>query len=102
MGAAGPRAKVVLSGDFNADGRLDLALVSSGGTAAVLLGNGNGTFQAAISHALATLPVAAITADLNRDGRLDLVTVNDVSDSVSVRLGNGDGTFKTGMHYPRR
>jgi hypothetical protein len=80
--------------DFNSDGRLDLF---AGGS--VLLGNGNGTF---VLYATYPSGVFAAAADLNRDGKPDLVIAqgdfsgsqsNISAVSVSVLLGNGDGTF---------
>ena len=81
--------------DFNRDGKLDLAMVGLDYQYGfpllyVCLGNGDGSFQPAMTSYV--LPWdgghQAITADVNGDGVLDLVT-----DSVAVLLGNGDGTF---------
>jgi FG-GAP-like repeat/Abnormal spindle-like microcephaly-assoc'd, ASPM-SPD-2-Hydin/FG-GAP repeat len=93
----------VITGDFNGDGNLDLA-VSGMGTISLLLGNGNGTFQAyqPISFP-STGPTAIAAADLNRDGKLDLVVASDNSSyryGVSVLLGNGNGTFQDAVFYP--
>jgi hypothetical protein len=87
-------ATVLVSADFNGDGKLDIA---AGGTnpkglpppaTALLLGNGDGTFQAAIFPANLGNFFAEFTADLDNDGRPDLVS------GVQVALGNGDGTFR--------
>jgi hypothetical protein len=62
------------------------------------------SFTPAVSYAVGTNPLAVVTADLNNDGRLDLATANAGDNSVSVRLGNADGTFQpaltsaTGLH----
>src|SRR5262249_53452891 len=78
-------------GDFNKDGSADLvALDSTVGGTGVLLGNGDGTFQAPIP-----LPVTPLTkvGDVNADGRLDILTRSPSYTSIDVFLGNGDGTF---------
>ena len=61
----------------------------------VLLGNGNGTFQAQRTYATGNAPNSVAIADLTGDGKPDLVVANYHSDTVSVLLGNGNGTFQT-------
>src|SRR5262249_50856567 len=85
-----PRA--VASADFNGDGRLDLATPNSiDNTVSVLLGNGDGTFQAARTSSTGQGPASLAVGDFNGDGKLDLVTAN--GSDLSVLLGKGDGTF---------
>ena len=66
----------------------------------VLLGKGDGTFQTRqVTYAVATVPDAIVAGDFTGDGRLDLAVANavpstPVADTVSVLLGNGDGTFQ--------
>ena len=78
-------AALVIAGDINRDGKLDL--ITDGG---VLLGNGDGTFQAP-SNIGAKSP--AVLGDFNGDGKLDLVADD------SLLLGNGDGTFQPPMPF---
>jgi hypothetical protein len=82
----------VVTADFNNDGSLDLATANSdGGSVSVLLGDGQGGFAPAPQIAAGFGPSALAVGDVNNDGKLDLVIANSV---VSVRLGNGDGTFQ--------
>jgi len=88
---ASPRA--VVTGDFNGDGRLELAVANqASNTVSVLTGNGDGTFQTPQTFTTGTGPQSLAVGDFNGDGRLDLVTVN--SRDVSVLLGIGNGTFQ--------
>jgi hypothetical protein len=88
------------AGDFNGDGKLDVAAVDAGNPSiAVLIGAGKGGgFKARVRYA-SGFPGRAITcADVNGDGKLDLITANAAANSplgttLSVLLGNGDGTF---------
>jgi hypothetical protein len=102
--AAGNIPGDLVAGDFNGDGKLDLA-VADGGDAngngsgvSVLLGNGDGTFQAPKFTAVpgvGSLPAPIVAGDFNGDGKLDLTTTGyDPGPEVSVLLGNGDGTFQ--------
>jgi hypothetical protein len=95
-------------GDFNGDGKLDIA-VSGGGyelapehIVTILLGNGDGTFSLAQNATFPTgsNPWAIVTADVNGDGKLDLMIANQDDSTVTVLLGNGDGTFKPAAGSP--
>jgi FG-GAP-like repeat len=84
------------SGHFTKDGHLDLVVSDfSSNSAIVLLGTGNGSFEAAWAF---SLPMQGkrfhvTTADFNHDGIADLVITNDDDDNYEVMLGNGNGTF---------
>jgi uncharacterized repeat protein (TIGR01451 family) len=84
-------------GDFNGDGKPDIA-VANGQNASLLLGNGDGTFQPAVNYGTGNNPSAIAIGDFNADGKLDLAAFepasNGGSGSVSILLGNGDGTFQ--------
>jgi hypothetical protein len=103
--ATGSHPSSVTTGDFDGDGRKDLAVANKGGigydggSVSVLLGNGNGTFKAAIKYATGDGPSSVTTGDFNGDGRTDLSVANNGSDNVSVLLGLGDGTFKARGEY---
>jgi hypothetical protein len=90
--------------DFNGDGIPDLAFVDDDGvtigTVNVLLGNGDGTFQAGDSYLTGAGPVCVAVADFSGDGILDLAVVNNRSHTVSIWLGNSDGTFQAAQSYP--
>ena len=93
----------VAVGDFNHDGKLDLAVADAGphnGRVAVLLGNGDGTFKPAVYYTAGVAPVSVAAADFNGDGNLDLAVSNLISTYVSILLGNGDGTFQPAMQTP--
>jgi len=100
VGESYPIAAAV--GDFNRDGKLDLAVVEflPTGTLSILLGNGDGTFRPGASYAVATQPQFLTTADFRHNGILDLVVTDTLSDNVYVLLGNGDGTFQSPVSYP--
>jgi hypothetical protein len=95
----GGGANWVVAGDFNGDGKLDLAVanLSTNGTVtggvSIFLGNGNGTFGAATSVQVGNGPFAIVAGDFNRDGKLDLAVSNSVAGTVTILLGNGNGTF---------
>ncbi len=100
----------VAVGDFDADGKLDLAVMNAGnaggsddGSVSILLGNGDGTFKAAMNFSACKNCTRIAAADFNADNKSDLAvlrpgdaTASDDGD-VTVFLSNGDGTFRKGQ-----
>lgn len=89
--------------DLNGDGSADIvAPNTNSNTVSVLLGNGDGTFRPRVDYATSTAPTDVTVADFNGDGKLDLAVANvngSAANSVSVLLGNGDGTFRPHVDY---
>ena len=89
----------LIAGDFNGDGKLDLAVSnndSSSPNIAILLGNGDGTFGAPIITTTSLGSLSWLTAaDLNKDGHLDLIAVDNTDQNIAIFLGKGNGTFAT-------
>jgi hypothetical protein len=98
--AAGAGPYSLTTGKFNADKKLDLAVVNTNSdNISILLGNGNGTFQRAVNYSVGSSPSSVAVGDFNRDGKLDLAVANNGSSNVSILLGRGDGTFKPAVDY---
>ena len=92
----GESPKQVIAGDFNGDGRLDLVVRLSEDEVELLLGRGDGTFQA--PELLDVYGVTSMVAgDFNGDGKLDLIMITTesiFSSTIWLLLGRGDGTFQ--------
>jgi FG-GAP-like repeat/Abnormal spindle-like microcephaly-assoc'd, ASPM-SPD-2-Hydin len=92
--------------DVNRDGRPDLVVLNGAcvpsfceQSVSVLLGNGDGTFQAPMTFNTPPGPAGLVLGDFNNDGLLDIATINRANhttqcDCIGVLLGNGDGTFQ--------
>jgi hypothetical protein len=102
---AGEGPTSVAVGDFNADGIQDLAVANElSRDVSVLLGNGDGSFRSAGNLAVGPNPESVAVGNFNGDGSQDLAVANfgiypHVGESVSVLLGNGDGSFRTGSFF---
>lgn len=109
-----PNYSVVVA-DVNGDGKPDIIVASCSpnpgtcgsvdGVVSVLLGNGNGTFQSALTFDAGAAQTAHVfVADLNGDGKPDVIVSNYFGGSsgdgtVAVLLGNGNGTFRSPVLY---
>lgn len=98
--ATGATPSSIIASDFNNDGKVDLAVANeAANTISVFLGNGNGTFTNSTTLITGNVPVAIVAGqfNLNNSTNIDLATVNQKDNTLSVYLGNGDGTFTQGQ-----
>jgi len=101
--ATGSNPWAIVAADFNGDGKLDLAIVNyDGNSLTILLGNGDGTFAPAPGSPITVglSPIALAVGDFNSDGKADLVVANQTDNTLSILLGNGDGTFTPAASSP--
>src|SRR6185437_4579157 len=97
--ATGPSASGVVSGDFNRDGKPDLAIADDQANRInILLGTGGGHFTFGASYNTGNSPLQVVTGDFNHDGNLDLIADNS-DQSLTILFGNGDGTFRAGPKF---
>ncbi len=111
--AGDPFTNSLTLADVNGDGRFDVLVTNMcaandcpNGSVSVLLGNGDGTFQAGVPYSSGgQFAFSVAVADLNGDGKPDLLVANECANStclnglVGVLLGNGDGTFQAAVTY---
>lgn len=94
-----------VAGDFNGDAKLDLAAANVlNKSVTVRLNNGDGTFGGSVDYTVDFNPETIAMGDFNGDGKLDLVTGNFLggatsAGTVSILIGNGNGTFQTAVHF---
>lgn len=97
-----PRPTSITSGDFNADGRVDLALTTAGPDGAepavarvtTLLQQANGSFAATTPAAVEKTPLFVAAADFNADGRDDVAVANQATNTVSILFSNANGSLR--------
>lgn len=99
-----PYPDALAVGDFNRDGKEDLAVLNGDtATVSLLFGRGNGDFGPRRAVRVPKNADSLGVADLNRDGKLDLIVGVEASQgkqgTISVRLGHGDGTFAVRRTY---
>src|ERR1017187_1123243 len=96
----GPVTSVAL-GDFNGDGKPDLAVTTNDtNTVSILFGNGDGTFRPAVNYPLGRSPGSIAIGDFNHDGNPDLAIVDGSGlDVVYILLGTREGTFQLAGTY---
>ena len=93
----GRQPVAAVTGDFNRDGVLDLAVANAqDGNVGVSIGRGDGSFREPAYIGVGGTPAALAAADLDRDGKLDLAVAVGGSNSVVILRGQGDGTFQAG------
>jgi hypothetical protein len=88
-----PRSVTV--GDFNGDGKSDLAVANG----SVLLGTGTGSFGTATNFTVGSFSYSVTVGDFNSDGKSDLAVANYFGSNVSVRLGTGTGSFGPATNF---
>jgi hypothetical protein len=97
--AVGSYPSSIATGDFNGDGKRDMAVANAGSrNVSILLGNGAGSFGKAKNFAAGSKPNALAIGKLNDDAKRDIALAT--GSGVSVLLGHGDGTFGPPASFP--
>jgi Calx-beta domain/FG-GAP-like repeat/FG-GAP repeat/Domain of unknown function (DUF4214) len=92
--SVGSLSRFVAVGDFNNDGKQDIATANYGeSTVSIRLGNGGGGFSSTTTVNVGCGPFSVAIGDFNNDGKQDIAAANSCSNTVSIRLGNGAGGF---------
>jgi hypothetical protein len=98
-----PNPHAVICGDFNADGKADLATANySSNNLSVLTGDGSGNFSVDSIYTIAnnSAPYSLIGTDLNNDGETDLAVINTSANNMCVLLGITAGKFGPATYFP--
>lgn len=99
-----PSPSGIAAGDFNGDGKLDLVTADTGaGTVSILLAKPDGTFAPNVDYPAGSSATFVVVGDFNGDGKLDLAVAdgwNYQNPSISILLGNGDGSFQLPKTMP--
>jgi hypothetical protein len=91
----------VAIGDFDGDGKQDLAVTNvNAATLGIFLGTGTGGFQGQVTYPTGRSPKAIVRGDFNNDGKQDLAIVNNQDNNLGVFLGTGTGIFQNQVTYP--
>ena len=89
----GKQPRAIATGDLNSDLLIDIVTANLEGTLSVVMQDSPGVFRDAISYPAGQNPHSVVIQDINADSKADIVIANFSDDTVSVLLGNGDGTF---------
>jgi hypothetical protein len=93
----GEGAYSVAVADVNGDGKADLIVINQGNNVGVLLGNGDGTFQSAVTYGSGGNAYGVAVADVNGDGKPDVVVANSGSETVGVLINISKATTTTAL-----
>jgi hypothetical protein len=88
----GDNPRNIISGDWNQDGRLDVATTNTNDDfLSILLGRGDGTFDPALTRFAGRSPRDLVNVDIDRDGIDDVVLTNAFDDEIRVLFGREIG-----------